>query len=74
MKLQGTVEHDVYGIIVFATSLYELSHPPHPTPILFHQLHPSIWWGAFMGIAGAAHVICHRPKKDNAEIRTLLYE
>lgn len=42
-----------YDIIIFATGLFEQAHPPHPTPVLF-SLHPSIWWGGFMGIAGAA--------------------
>ena len=73
MKLQATVEHSqaslryqvmffFYGIIIFATGLYELAHPLHPAPVLF-SLHPSIWWGGFMGIAGAVYVIRLRPQK-----------
>jgi hypothetical protein len=42
--------------------LCDLAHPPYPTPVLF-SLHPSIWWGGFMGNAGAAYVIRYRPKK-----------
>ena len=73
MNLCSMVEISFYGIAIFATVLYELAHLPHFAPILF-SLHPSIWWGGFMGIAVATYVIRHRPQKDHPEIRTLQYE
>jgi hypothetical protein len=52
----------IYGIIIVLTGLYELSHPPAHPPVLF-RLHPAIWWGGLMGLAGLAYTIRFRPQK-----------
>jgi len=48
-----------YGVIIMATGLWELGHPlPHP-PVL-SELHPPIWWGAIMTVAGLFYTIRFR--------------
>ncbi len=39
----------IYGIIIFAMGIYYL-YTPATTAL--NQLHPSLWWGACMFIAG----------------------
>lgn len=51
----------IYGIVITATGVYELSHPPYPVPEL-NNLHAPIWWGAFMGVAGLWYTIHFRPR------------
>lgn len=55
----------IYGIIIVVTGIYELSHPPAHPPVLF-RLHPALWWGALMGIAGLWYTIQYRPRKHSA--------
>ena len=52
----------VYGVIITAQGLWELSHPPAHPPVLF-SLHAPIWWGASMGIAGLAYTIHFWPHR-----------
>ena len=48
-----------YGLLILATGLWELGHPlPHP-PVLY-SLHPPIWWGALMTVAGLFYTIRFR--------------
>lgn len=54
----------IYGIIIVAAGIYELSHPPTPLPVLF-QLHPALWWGALMGIGGLWYTIRYWPHKHS---------
>ena len=42
---------------IFATGLYELSHPPEHQVVL-GNLHANVWWGAILLIFGA--VLYHR--------------
>jgi hypothetical protein len=51
----------VYGVLITATGLWELAHPLLNPPVL-NDLHPPIWWGALMGIAGLAYLIRFRPR------------
>ncbi|HSY73213.1 MAG TPA: hypothetical protein VK798_13255 [Alloacidobacterium sp.] len=51
----------IYGVIITAQGLWELAHPPTHPPVLFH-LHPAIWWGAMMGIAGLLYTIRFWPR------------
>jgi len=51
----------VYGVIVLATGIYELPHPPST---VLANLHPALWWGALLTIVGAAYVLLYRPKKS----------
>ena len=39
----------VYGVMILAEGLYELSHPPGT---VLENLHSAIWWGALMIIVG----------------------
>ncbi|WP_158749777.1 hypothetical protein [Acidobacterium sp. S8] len=51
----------LYGIIILAEGFWELSHPPANPPVLFN-LHPSIWWGAMMTVAGLAYTVRFWPR------------
>ena len=50
----------MYGVIICATGIYELSHPPST---VLANLHAPIWWGATMAVAGAIYVNKYRPGK-----------
>jgi len=50
----------IYGVIILATGLYELSHPPDT---VLANLHPAIWWGALLTIVGAVYVYFYKPRK-----------
>jgi hypothetical protein len=52
----------IYGIIITAQGVWELSHPPVHPPVLF-SLHAPIWWGAMMGIGGLSYTIHFRPHR-----------
>jgi hypothetical protein len=47
----------VNGALICGAGLYELIHPPQ-YPVVLHQLHASIWWGAMLLCAGI--VYCYR--------------
>jgi hypothetical protein len=51
----------IYGIIIVAEGFWELAHPPVHPPVLFN-LHPAIWWGGMMAIAGLAYTIRFWPR------------
>jgi len=50
-----------YGVIITATGIWELAHPPAHPPVLY-SLHASIWWGAMMTVAGLVYTIHFRPR------------
>jgi hypothetical protein len=50
-----------YGVVIFATGLWELGHPLVNPPVL-SNLHAPIWWGALLTAAGLGYVISFRPK------------
>jgi hypothetical protein len=50
-----------YGVIITAEGFWELAYPPAHPPVLFN-LHPSIWWGAMMTIAGLLYTIRFWPR------------
>jgi hypothetical protein len=50
----------IYGVIILATGLYELSHPPDT---VLGNLHPAIWWGALLTIVGGVYVYFYKPRK-----------
>jgi hypothetical protein len=52
----------VYGVIITAEGVWELSHPPVHPPVLF-SLHAPIWGGAMMGVAGFVYAIHFRPRR-----------
>lgn len=50
----------IYGILIAASGIWELSHPlPHPPAL--HTLHAPIWWGALMAVAGLVYTIRYWP-------------
>lgn len=53
-----------YGLIIFVTGIYELSHPLLHPPALTH-LHAPVWWGAILGVAGLAYTIKFFPKRQS---------
>lgn len=50
----------IYGVLIFATGLMEVSSPPN---IVLADLHAPIWWGALLTVIGAAYVIAFRPRR-----------
>jgi hypothetical protein len=51
----------IYGVLILATGLYELSHPP---ATVLADLHPAIWWGALLTILGGVYVYLYMPRKS----------
>ena len=43
----------IYGVMIFAQGIYELSHP---VGTVLENLHAAIWWGAFMAVVGIIFV------------------
>jgi hypothetical protein len=58
----GGVLFLIYGLLITATGLWELGHPPAHLPELYH-LHASVWWGGTMGIAGLVYTLKFRPRR-----------
>jgi hypothetical protein len=50
-----------YGVLIAGTGLWELSYPLANPPVLY-ELHPPIWWGAIMAVAGLIYVLRFRPR------------
>jgi hypothetical protein len=50
----------IYGVIILASGIYGLSHPPGT--VLAH-LHPRIWWGALLTAMGGFYVYYFLPRK-----------
>lgn len=46
----------IYGILIFATGIYELFVPP-AQPVVMAQLRPAIWWGGILLLLGVFY--CH---------------
>jgi hypothetical protein len=55
----------VNGLLIFATGIYELTHPPAVQVVLF-RLHASIWWGAILTGIGAFYCIYFAPGKGRS--------
>ena len=55
-----------YGIVIFTTGIYELSHPLLHPPVL-SRLHAPIWWGALLAVAGLGYVIRFHPHKTGTD-------
>jgi hypothetical protein len=50
-----------YGVVIFTTGIWELSHPL-PNPPVLSNLHAPIWWGAMLIVAGLGYTIGFRPR------------
>jgi len=51
----------IYGVIILATGIYEISNPP---PTVLSNLHPSLWWGGLLTILGGVYVYVYKPKRS----------
>ncbi len=51
----------IYGLVILVTGVYELSYPPST---VLANLHPAIWWGAFLTVIGGIYVYLFRPGKS----------
>ena len=52
-----------YGLVLIATGIAEYHQPP-PNEVLLpwlQPLHPTLWWGVFMGAFGAFYALRFRP-------------
>lgn len=52
----------IYGVIITATGLYELSSPPAHKVVLAN-LHAGIWWGGVLLAIGLIYTIRFFPRK-----------
>ncbi len=52
----------VNGLLILASGIYELIHPPAAPVVLFH-VHASVWWGGLMTTIGAVYCIYFAPGK-----------
>jgi len=52
------------GIIVLGSGIYHYIHPELVSTKL-SQLHPELWWGAIMVIAGLIFFLTHRASSSN---------
>jgi hypothetical protein len=53
----------VNGVLIFGAGLYEFVHPPEQ-PLVLHELHAGVWWGALLTLAGLFYTISFRPGKN----------
>ena len=51
----------IYGVLILASGIYQLSHPP--ATVLAH-LHPALWWGVILTVIGAIYVYLFMPRKS----------
>jgi hypothetical protein len=51
----------IYGVLILASGIYELSNPPET---VLGNLHPAIWWGALLIIIGGVYVYYFMPRKS----------
>ena len=52
----------VNGLLILASGIYELIHPPAAPVVLFH-LHASVWWGGLLAVVGAVYCFYYMPGK-----------
>jgi len=52
-----------YGLVLVITGLSEFHMPPLNEFLLpwLQPLHPTLWWGAFLGLGGAFYTVRFRP-------------
>ena len=56
------VQFLLFGVIILAEGLWELAHPLLHPPVL-NQLHPAVWWGALMALAGLGYTLKFWPRR-----------
>jgi hypothetical protein len=50
----------IYGILIMGAGVYEL-YNPSPTPVVLHELHAGIWWGALLILLGSLYTYHFAP-------------
>ncbi len=50
------------GAVLCFSGIYYFYNPPAWHPILA-ELHPNIWWGAFMAIGGVIFILANRNRR-----------
>ncbi len=53
----------IYGVLILANGIYELSSPPAVQTVMA-DLHPAIWWGALLTAIGLVYTIRFKPGRD----------
>ena len=55
----------VNGVLILASGIYEVIHPPETQVVLFN-LHAAVWWGAILSIVGGFYFFYFLPgrRKD----------
>jgi len=51
----------IYGVIILATGIYGLWHPPST---VLANLRPALWWGVLLIVIGAIYIHLFRPRKS----------
>jgi hypothetical protein len=52
----------VNGLLILASGIYELFHPPQ-APVVLFDLHASVWWGALLTTLGIIYSVTYNPLK-----------
>jgi len=55
----------VNGLLILASGIYELIHPP-VAPVVLFRLHASVWWGGLLAVIGAVYCLYYMPGKGRA--------
>jgi hypothetical protein len=50
----------IYGVLILATGIYQVFHPPDT---ILADLHPALWWGALLIVIGTIYVWLFMPRK-----------
>ena len=53
----------VYGLIIFATGIMHLIHPP-AVQMALGYLHADVWWGALLLAIGTVYIVKFWPGKN----------
>jgi hypothetical protein len=51
----------IYGILILASGIYGLSHPPE-RPTVLAEAHAPIWWGALLLVLGGIYTYKFYPR------------
>ncbi len=57
----------LYGVIIAGSGLIHWSNPP--ASVAMTNLHPDVWWGAFMTVIGLVYTVRYWPTKIKEEPR-----
>jgi len=57
----------VYGVLILATGIYEISNPPADRVVLY-DLHANVWWGGVLLILGVFFSLRFSPARERARM------